>query len=211
MGQYELIFTIDHLEEDRAFEISNTIDVMYSEHGRTSLLTVTSEGDTALAAATDVVVQLETQFGVVIHRAYEDLVTKADIAERAGATVQAVGQWARGVRQKELRFPEPFNLVGGGVWLWADVNEWLREAGKAYDDDLLYPNRDELELINAWLKNRKSGQPSRRINLVHLGSAMSEQNGVQFTASARSTRGVHASAVRAPDVVWTRADYEMAG
>ncbi|GAB3717001.1 hypothetical protein GCM10027598_27310 [Amycolatopsis oliviviridis] len=211
MGQYELIFSIDRLEEEHAFEISNTIDVMYSEHGRTSLLTVTSEGDTALTAATDVVAQLETQFGVIIHRAYEDLVTKADIAGRAGATVQAVGQWVRGVRRKELPFPEPFNLVSGGVWLWADVNEWLREAGKTYDDEVLHPNHDDLELINAWLRTRTSSQPSRRINLIRLGSATSEQNGVQFTASAQSTRGVHASAVRAPDVVWTRADYEMAG
>lgn len=211
MGQFELIFSIDRLEEEHAFEISNTIDVMYSEHGRTNLLTVTSEGDTALAAARDVVTQLETQFGVVIHRVYEDLVTKADIAERASTTVQAVGQWARGVRQKEVRFPEPFNLVGGGVWLWADVNDWLREAGKAYDDDVLHPNRDDLELINAWLQARASSLRSRRINLAYLGLAAGEQRGVQFTASAQSARGVHASATRAPDVVWTRADYEMAG
>lgn len=210
MGQYELIFVVDRLDEEHAFEIGSTIDAIYSEHGRTNLLTVTSEGVAALAAARDVVVQLETQYGVVVRRAYEDLVTKADIADRAGATVQAVGQWVRGVRQKELPFPESFNLVGGGVWLWADVNDWLRRAGKDHDD-VLHPDRDEVEFINEWLRTRAPHFPSRRIDLTRLGLAAGGSHGVQFTASAQSARGVNASAVRAPDVVWTRADYEMAG
>ncbi|MEV4058392.1 hypothetical protein AB0J55_44905 [Amycolatopsis sp. NPDC049688] len=211
MGQYELIFVVDRLQEELAFKIGNTIDAMYSEHGGTHLLTVTGDGTTALAAARDIVIQLELQFGVVVHRAYEDLVTKADIADRAGATVQAVGQWVRGVRRKGLPFPEPFNLVGGGVWLWADVNDWLRRAGKDHDDDVLHPGREDVELINEWLRTRSSGFHGRRIDLTHLGLAAGGHHGVQFTATTQFVHGVIAAGERDREVEWTRADYGMVG
>lgn len=140
MGQYELIFEVDPIQDRTVHEIYGTYDAIYSEHGATCLLTVTADGPSLTMAAASLVRSLEAGHGVRFRRAYEDLVTRADIASRVDATVQAVGQWIRGdgLRGKEP-FPTPFNNVAGGIWLWADVNQWLKRVGKPYDADLIHP------------------------------------------------------------------------
>ena len=52
-----------------------------------------------------------------------DLVSVAEIAERAGVQPDTVHKW----RERHADFPAPFTHVAGGtpVWIWKDVAEWL--------------------------------------------------------------------------------------
>lgn len=81
-----------------------------------------------------------------IQRVYSDLVTRAQIAERAGVTRQAVGLWIRGERHTDPAFPEPHVLGGGGLWLWRDVDQWLAEVGLPHDE-VSYPTHLDIARV----------------------------------------------------------------
>ncbi|MDR7301423.1 hypothetical protein [Haloactinomyces albus] len=208
MGQYEFIFVIDALSGETVHRIYEDYDATYSQHGGTCLLTVASEGETAFQAAKLLVVDMEQRFGTVFHRTYEDLVTKADIADRIDSTVQAVGQWTRGERYKNTPFPSPFNHVAGGVWLWSEVNAWLREVGKDYDDDVSYPSRRELADIDRWLANGNFGN---RHPCVHSTETVKASGSLATFATAASSHvNVGKGNYPAPPK-WGRSDYAVAG
>lgn len=89
---------------------------------------------------------------VGVIRLYEDLVTRQDIADRTSTTRQAVGNWVRQERRDHRAdggspFPDPYNIVGRGVWLWSEVNEWLLQRGKG--DGLRYPSASDYAKVNA--------------------------------------------------------------
>lgn len=156
MAQFELIFAVDALSDETIDLIYDSFDALVAGHGRTTLLTVTADGATALMAAKSIVPDLEAIDGVVVQRCYEDLVDRADIAQRCDTTPQAVGQWIRHVRHRETPFPEPFNHVGGGIWLWGEVNSWLRRVGKVHDG-LDFPCYNDYLEINRWLADHRAG------------------------------------------------------
>lgn len=158
MGQYELIFVVDKLGDSTIASIYEDHDALYAEHGSVNLLTITQVGRTALDAAKRIVTALEVRSGVIFQRAYQDFVSRSDIAERTDSTVQAVGQWVRGERYKDTPFPEPYNLVSGGIWLWGEVNEWLRRVHKEHDP-IHYPCRTDIDDINRWLTERRVETP----------------------------------------------------
>ncbi|HET7328603.1 MAG TPA: hypothetical protein VFJ14_15100, partial [Nocardioidaceae bacterium] len=108
------------------------------------------KGADAVEAAQFLVGRLES-IGVVVERACEDLVTRGSIASRADVTPQAVGLWVRGERYKEDPFPEPYVLLVGGLWLWADVNAWLARHGQKHDSEIEHLGARDITLINAWL------------------------------------------------------------
>jgi uncharacterized small protein (DUF1192 family) len=57
-----------------------------------------------------------------------DLVTVAEIAERAGVTAENARLWAGGKRRKN--FPAAFCQAGNSkLWAWADVFAWLEAQG----------------------------------------------------------------------------------
>jgi predicted DNA-binding transcriptional regulator AlpA len=91
---------------------------------------------------------------LVAKRTYPDFVSRADIAERAAKTRQAVDLWVRGDRQKD--FPRPVHLVGGGVWLWRDVRNWLQQERikNVPEDDTDYPSMDDHAVIDNQLTRR---------------------------------------------------------
>lgn len=148
VAQYEWIFVVDALADDAVDAIYETYDALVSDHGGLTLLTVTAEGATAVEAARTIITQLQQSRQLIrVQRAYEDLVTKVDIAARCSTTPQAVGHWVRGKRLREFPFPECFSLAAGGIWLWGDVNDWLRRTGK-HGDDIEYPHREDYVSIN---------------------------------------------------------------
>ncbi len=152
MTQYEWIFVVDELADDVVDAVYETCDALVSHHGGLTLLTITTEGGTAIEAAKATITLLQQESHLIrVQRAYEDLVTKVDIASRCDTTPQAVGQWARGKRLREFPFPEPFSLVAGGIWIWGEVNDWLRRTGKS-SDDIEYPHREDYVSINHWLR-----------------------------------------------------------
>ncbi|MGH3764047.1 MAG: hypothetical protein ACRDTX_02650 [Pseudonocardiaceae bacterium] len=151
MTQYEWIFEVDDLADDTIDAIYETCDALVSRHGGLTLLTVTGEGSTAAEAAKVIITHLQRDRQLIrVRRAYEDLVTKVDIASRCNTTPQAVGQWVRGKRLSEFPFPECFSLTAGGIWLWGDVNDWLRRTGKSADD-VEYPRREDYSAVNHWV------------------------------------------------------------
>ncbi|MDQ3760858.1 MAG: hypothetical protein M3460_03930 [Actinomycetota bacterium] len=151
MTQYEWIFVIDDLTDDAVDAVYETCDALVSHHGGLTLLTVTAEGATAVEAAKTTITQLQQERLVRFQRAYEDLVTKVDIASRCNTTPQAVGQWARGKRLRDFPFPQCFSLTAGGIWLWGEVNDWLRRTGKSADD-IEFPRREDYAAVNYWIR-----------------------------------------------------------
>ncbi|MCA1600391.1 MAG: hypothetical protein LC776_01680 [Acidobacteria bacterium] len=155
MAEYEWIFVVDELADDAIDAIYETCDALVSRHGGLTLLTVTAEGDRAVEAAKIIVTRLQQDRQLIrVQRAYEDLVTKVDIASRCNTTPQAAGQWVRGKRLREFPFPECFSLTAGGIWLWSEVNDWLRRTGKS-GDDMEYPRRDDYVSINHWIYEKR--------------------------------------------------------
>lgn len=111
MIEYEWIFVVNELADDAINAIYETYDALVSRHAGLTLLTVTAEGNTAVDAAKTTVTKLQQERQLItVHRAYEDLVTKVDIASRCDTTPQAVGQWVRGKRLRD--FPSP----SASVW-----------------------------------------------------------------------------------------------
>ena len=153
MAEYELILVVDDLADDVVQALYREFDVTVAVHGPSTLMTLTANGETASHAARSVVERLERDFGVVVQRSYHDLVSRTDIAQRCCATPQAVGQWVRGERHRDRPFPEPYNHVGGGVWLWGEVNEWLRSVGRDHDSSG-FPDRVDHVEIDHWLAGR---------------------------------------------------------
>lgn len=151
LAQYEWIFVVDELADDTIDVVYQACDALVSRHGSLTLLTVTAEGGTAIEAAKTMITQLQQDRQLIrVQRAYEDLVTKVDIASRCNTTPQAVGQWVQGKRLREFPFPERFNLTAGGIWLWGEVNNWLRQTGKS-GDDIEYPHREDYVSMNYWI------------------------------------------------------------
>lgn len=185
MADFELIFAVDELPEDTVWSIYEHHDALVASHGALTLLTVTSQGATALAAAKAAAISLEGFPDVRIKRCYEDLVSRIDIAERTDATPQAVGQWIRGERHKNHPFPEPFNLVSGGVWLWGEVNQWLRRTRKTADG-IQFPCKEDYAEINKWLNERQARMRLAKATTRTRWQSTHEVTGVRLSHSQKS-------------------------
>lgn len=182
MGQYEVIFEVDELDDGTIDAIYDRFDALVSAHAGLTLLTVTASGPTAVVAAKRAVEELEGKdVRVIVRRSVEDLVTRVDIANRCGTTPQAVGQWIRGTRQRQVSFPAPYSLVTGGIWLWGEVNEWLRRVGKPHEAELCFPRREDHDELNLWLKERQVRQRVSRIEVKYpnyTGTVLTGHSGV---------------------------------
>ncbi|QBJ98413.1 hypothetical protein ERC79_22620 [Rhodococcus sp. ABRD24] len=139
---FEFAFIVPLLTVSRETVVEDEFGARVVDRGGLDLLTVASEGMRCATTGMSLVDQLVAR-GVRPVRTHPDLVTRQDIADRAGVTRQAVGQWVRGVRQRGTPFPAPFNTVSGGIWLWGDVYAWLRRHDYGADTGLQYPTLDD--------------------------------------------------------------------
>lgn len=151
MATYELVFELPPIDEKQEDAIYDRFDALISSHAGSVLLTVSADGPTCGSVVQAVVHWLQ-RHDITPRRLYEDLVTRGEIAERADVTPQAVGNWVRADRRESRPFPEPYNHAAGGLWLWAEVNEWLRHLRK--DDGMEHPNRRDYARVNSWLYER---------------------------------------------------------
>ena len=87
--------------------------------------------------------------GIVPIRSVPDIVDTSAIASRAEVTRQAVDHWVRGARGEG--FPDTFWPAGPRVWLWREVNDWLKENSKAFDADVEYPTKCDHTMLDAYL------------------------------------------------------------
>jgi len=136
---FELILLVEEVTPEQEDAIYGAYDALAGSHTGSTRLTVTAEGATATEAALGLLGFLRS-IDVRPIRFCEDFVTRADIAERAGVSRQAVGLWVRGERKSA--FPESYSPVAGGIWLFGEVDCWLRANVSGYvGDDLSYPTR----------------------------------------------------------------------
>lgn len=151
---YEFVFVIpdvDAVGDPRLEAAQGRLDDLVVEaHGGLTLATVSAEGVDAVEAGRRVAVEL-TACGLPPERTHPDLVTRQEIADRVDMTRQAVGNWVRRERHHADPFPIPVHLVGGGVWLWGEVVEWLRRSGRDIDEGIEFPSIDEHIRIDALL------------------------------------------------------------
>ncbi|MDR3202498.1 MAG: helix-turn-helix domain containing protein [Bifidobacteriaceae bacterium] len=149
---FELVFEVDPISQTMLDRLYTTVDydVMTSGHSGVTLLTAAVPAASAIRAA-DAVVSDLLHIGIRPLRLVEDLVSRSEIARRAGVTPQAVGQWLRGERREGVEPPRPYVLASGQLWLWGEVRQWLTSLGQATDDsedDIVYPTRRDHMTVN---------------------------------------------------------------
>ena len=143
---YELSFELMEVTDDVEDAIAERFDSLIATHAGITTVTLTATGDTCLQVALTSVGHLRA-LGTNPLRLVDDLVTRGDIAARAGVTPQAVGLWIRGERHADVSFPAPYVLAGGGLWLWGEVVGALTDRGIALDEGVAYPTRRDIQLI----------------------------------------------------------------
>jgi hypothetical protein len=155
MGQFELIFAVNDLPDETVLRIHQDRAVFTAAFGGLTVVTVTADGDDVLEVARQQVRELEAISGVHVVRCCEDLMTLGDVADRVEVAEDVVRRWIEEEAETEHPFPKPYHLVGGGVWLWGEVNDWLRETGRR-SNSLRQPGPTELLQINLWLALRST-------------------------------------------------------
>jgi hypothetical protein len=163
-SEFELSLVIGDVNDEIIDTLLESFDSIVSTHSGLTLVTVSCDGPDAVTAGLRVAQRLR-ELGVGVHRTHPDLVDRGEIARRAEVTTQAVGNWIRGERQSEVPFPAPGYLVGGGAWLWGDVNRWLEQNGKPHDD-MLYPSLIDHARIDVRLTTSVGVQLDLRWNVV---------------------------------------------
>ncbi|MFF5211714.1 hypothetical protein [Streptosporangium sp. NPDC000396] len=127
---FELRFTapagesvIDTLYESGWDDATVSLD---PETGGPGIAAFDREAATAVEAIASAIVQGRTA-GVEITGVSEDLVTLAEIADRAGRTFATADHWAAG-RRGPGGFPAPkVQRPRVSLWSWAEVVTWLHE------------------------------------------------------------------------------------
>lgn len=150
MPLFEFAFEVPAIDESVEDAIAETLDAVIAWHSGVTTVSVVQAGVDCVAAAREVVEQLRA-VGAPPRRLVDDLVTRAQIAERAGVTRQAVSAWTRGERGGEAAFPAPYVLVGGGLWLWGEVSSVLASRGVLEDEGVVYPSRQDAQVIGGVL------------------------------------------------------------
>lgn len=163
MSTYELHLKISKPKEEDLSAAEGHLELLYSSHGESHFLTIWQDASIALEAAQSSAAALRTS-GIHLERAIEDLVTRQDIADRLNISRQAVSNWVRGTRHgpNNLPFPEIAHPVGGGIWLWADINRWANGM-PGTDSEIIHLGFNDCAEITMWLmhdENRQNQLPS---------------------------------------------------
>ncbi|MEU7630978.1 hypothetical protein AB0C34_13475 [Nocardia sp. NPDC049220] len=170
VANFEFMFVVEGITDafdPRVEGVEEHLDCVMERHGELTLMTVTTPGTSAYTAGVHAARVLEAA-GIDVVRAYADLVTRQDIADRAEVTRQAVGNWVRGERCGNHPFPTPTNLAAGGLWLWRDVNTWLAARGLEHDS-IGHPPLETLAQIDVWLSNRNCPRTADALAFSEIG------------------------------------------
>lgn len=147
---YELIYVVGDVGEDKQMELLDA-EINIGEVGRLTLAFLTAKGATPLDAAKHGYAIL-LGHGVRVLRAHLDLVTQAQIAGRSGYSRAGVLGWVQQCHSIVARFPCEHAWVGNSpVWVWAEVNEWLRRTQKKRFDQETGLDRAAVGAFNQWL------------------------------------------------------------
>ena len=84
---------------------------------------------------------------VHVRRLDHGLVNQTVIAKLCGVTRQAVSLWVNNIDTADL-FPPPFTFVTAPLWVWGEVNEWLKRTGKNCAEDTRYMSSAQVDQFN---------------------------------------------------------------
>lgn len=160
MSEYEVTFKTCALNEVQEQQVLADLDGFVGGHGEQTLVTVSADGDTAVAVTKRLIANLRG-LGIEVLEVHPDLVPLGVIAQRTGTTRQAVSNWSRRARRAANPFPRPTFLAGGGLWRWQEVNEWLAQRQLAHDPVSYLTAQDEL-IVNYWLRVHTNAFASSR-------------------------------------------------
>jgi transcriptional regulator with XRE-family HTH domain len=211
VSTYELIFQTEPLTETVMDAIEAEFDALISGHGTSYMVTVSAEGRDAVTAADSALLHLRN-LGAHPYRLVEDLVSRSEIARRVGVAPQAVGQWIRGERRAEQPFPEVFNAVAGGVWLWADVVDWLEHVnvpGVDLDEAVAHPHREDYWAVNHRLVAEHSDVERAR-TIGGLVAAVSSSSPVHAIVTIKETTSRGGTQARSGRRMGSWSDYGLA-
>lgn len=189
--RYEFTFAIEGSGPDdteSVVALTEHFDAMLARAAGVDLLTIASDGSDAIDAARTAVIS--TRFYVPqIEFLYldRDLVGITEIAQRTGRSRQNVTQWVTGARHSDAvePFPKVEGVVGRArVWLWAEVNLWLRQLDLG--DDIAGPNRAEITDIDYMLRHDRL----RTLQRPAAGLVWPAPH-VLFEQSMRTTVAIH--------------------
>ncbi|GAA2583140.1 helix-turn-helix transcriptional regulator [Streptomyces tubercidicus] len=145
-------------DADAVESLFDTLDATLAKAGGQHMVSITMDGPRAVDAALHAATALrECVPGLRVIRLDRDLVGIPEISERTDRSRQNVAQWVAGERKAEHGpFPAPEGVAGRTqVWLWTEVNAWLRKHGMG-DTDVAYPSREEMTEIDFALANAVS-------------------------------------------------------
>jgi hypothetical protein len=164
------------LRESEAYDRidSDLTDLSWEANGGVSLAVFYGDGpsSSAIDEAADWARRIAKLLpGVEVAEVYDELVSTADIAVRAGVAAEAVRLWAAGKRRVSIRpFPAPRQVVGSGpsgktmsLYAWREVLSWIREViGIDPDEGIEYLNDLQYATLNAELPANRT-DPAWRI------------------------------------------------
>jgi hypothetical protein len=153
MPVFELTFEIPAISEAIEDRIVDSFDALIAGHRGVITATIAVDAPTCVSAASHLRAELSAM-GANPLRLVDDLVSRTEIAERAGVTRQAVGMWLNGARRQARVFPTPLVLSGGGLWLWGEIVSVLRTMNIDPDPGIEFPTRRDSALINGLLVSR---------------------------------------------------------
>ncbi len=157
--RYEFTFVVEGAgpeDDDVVVDLTEHLDAMLARAAGVDLLTIAGDGSDAIDAARDAILAVRFRVPRInfLH-VDRDLVGISEIAQRVGRSRQNVTQWIAGERHTSRAlepFPKPEGVVGRArVWLWAEVNTWLRQLGLG--DETPGPNRAEITEIDHLLRH----------------------------------------------------------
>lgn len=219
MSDYEFMFVVDELRDAQIDQLVDDLEASVATHHDMTLVTVSASAVSAVTAGRSLIHEL-TSRGVVLHRVYDDLVTRNQIASRAKVTPQTVGNWVRNDRRADAPFPKPHVLGPSLLWRWADVNAWLARTGMEHDDDVAYPTLTdlaEIELVigrsyasthNVTLYTMVMRDPHIRVGHVSSGSNAPSPWTARLEASAEDQ---FLAASWVTDAQAAQTEFEMVG
>lgn len=149
---YELTYITNPIEGDALDAVLATGEVVLACHGGLHFASMDVEAQTAIEAAQRGAEWLSSR-DVFVLRLDHDLVTQAEIANRAEVTPSAVSQWVNG-KHDPNGFPTPYAWARGGLWAWGDVLEWL-QVQRRDDSGVIAPRPSEVDQFNVqWSRVR---------------------------------------------------------
>lgn len=154
MRTYELTFIIDPID-DATIDRLAAEGIDWSQTGRLQFAHV-DETSVSCADAVKTALGNLQSLGVRASRLRLDLVSSSEIAARTGVSRPAVTKWTKETSGSQA-FPIEFDWsTTGPIWVWADVNDWLKTTGKAGYDEVCSPSLAEVEQANRWIADNAS-------------------------------------------------------